>query len=121
MVNLGLIASGIVLLGWLRWYRAGHRDWIRSRSETQVVGYLLPLLGIALVLLGIGHLWTPAEIGSNLPNDGLLLVFLLGVLVLLTGLLSILGVPMPRVLLPRWARPGGKAWPRTSTEARRRR
>jgi polyferredoxin len=87
----------------LGWFRRRFQYWTLRKPDRATVGFLLPLLGIAAVLLGIGLYWEQSGLPA-MVSTLLLVVFLLGLLSVLAGLLAVFGVPMPRVLLPRWYR-----------------
>lgn len=103
MLNVGLIVGGMLALGVLGWFRRRFRYWTRAKSDRATVGFMFPLLGIASILLGVGLYWEHPAVPSSLRGL-LLVVFICGLLALFAGLLSVFGVPMPGVLLPRWYR-----------------
>lgn len=116
MLNIGLIIGGAVALVVLGWFRRRFRHWAEGKTDRATVGFFFPLLGLASVLLGVGLYWDEPAVPALLRTP-LLVAFLLGLLALFAGLLSILGVPMPRILLPRWyrAQAGTGAQPRPKT------
>ncbi|MGV8907376.1 MAG: hypothetical protein ACOH1Y_00195 [Propionicimonas sp.] len=103
MLNIGLIVGGSLALVVLGWFRRRFHYWTLAKSDRATVGFLFPLLGMASVLLGIGLYWENPAVPTTV-RPLLLVVFLIGLLSVFAGLLSVFGVPMPRVLLPRWYR-----------------
>lgn len=116
IVNIVLLAAGLGLLLGLRWLRRRFTGWVHHSSDFRMVGYLLPLAGLALTLTGAGMFWVPAPIGTYVPNDCLLVVLVAGLLCFVLAFAAVLGVPMPAVLLPRWYRESRPDKPRSDPD-----
>lgn len=100
-----MLLGGLAVLGLLKWLRNGFRGWARDEMNFTAVGYVLPLGGISLVLMGIGGFRTGLQ---HLPPDpletALTVIFMAGVVFMFIAAVATLEVPMPPILLPRWAR-----------------
>ena len=102
-VNVMLIAVGLACALSVAPVRDRYRGWADGRYATWVTfGYLFPLFGPMLILLGTGMFWEPRR--TSAWNVVLLVCLVLALACLCVGLLAILGLRLPPFMLPRWLR-----------------
>lgn len=98
------VTVGTAALVGLHWLRGSARrgGWAETRAGRSKVGFAFPLWAVGVVLLGLGRLVGAG--GVQLSHTADLWLTGAGMLLMLAGTLAVLGVPMPRALLPRWLR-----------------
>lgn len=108
-LSTGLVVTGMVVLAALGWYRSSPKRgaWATGGRSEAAIGFALPLWAIALILCGIGlgrSAAEPAGAGPSVAHTITLVIFGLGVVALVAGVLALFGVAMPPALLPAWLR-----------------
>ena len=106
LFTLGLLTAGLALLGYVAWARSSAEQdaWVDFPRGIPTICAMFPALGLSLVLFALGRLGDAQAFPPSLLDRLSLWFTGLAMLLLFSGVGTLLGVPFPRALRPRWLR-----------------